>query len=208
MHQNLSLCRSIKLNTIREHVNRDQQYIDLIETIENGFPNRKELTLEHLQPFWSLREELYTNKNIVYIAGKPLIPKSLRSQLLNELHLSHQGVSTMKSNARQQFYWPRMNNDINIRENSQRCNQTAPSLPKERPIPTEQPDFPFQKTVMDLFHMVGHLYLIYADRFSGWTEVASSNVSNAKAICSTLRSYFATFGVPTEISTDGGPPFN
>ena len=96
MHQRTSHCGSIKLDTIREQINSDQQYLDLIKIIEDGFPDHKDLTPQHIQPFWPLQEELYTNKNVVYIAGKPLIPTSLRPKILHELHLGHQGTSTMK----------------------------------------------------------------------------------------------------------------
>ena len=56
--------------------------------------------------------------------------------------------------------------------------------------------------------MVGHNFIIYADRFSGWTEVVDAIQPNATAVCNTLRRYFETFGVPEEMSSDGGPPFN
>eukprot|EP00111_Clytia_hemisphaerica_P024151 TCONS_00071197-protein len=56
--------------------------------------------------------------------------------------------------------------------------------------------------------MAGHTYIIYADRFSGWTEVAVSKNPNTATITGILRGYFPTFGVPEELSSDGGPPFN
>ena len=200
---------SIKLSTICNHARNDVQYRNLIVLIENGFPNRKELTPDDLHEFWSLRDELYTNRDTIFVAGKPLIPRSLRKDLLDELHLGHQGVSTMKANARQRFFWPHMNADINtIRLNCQRCNQIPPSLPKGPLQLTDDPEYPFQHAVADFFHMVGHNFIIYSDRFSGWTEIASAATSNAIATCNTFRKYFETFGVPEEISTDGGPPFN
>jgi len=162
-----------------------------------------------LHEFWPLREELYTNRDTIFVAGKPLIPKSLRKDLLIELHLGHQGISTMKASARQRFFWPRMNADINtIRFNCQRCNPVAPSLPKGPLQLTTDPEYPFQHAVADFFHMVGHNFIIYADRFSGWTEIASADTSNATATCNTFRKFFETIGVLEEISTDGGPPFN
>jgi len=39
-------------------------------------------------------------------------------------------------------------------------------------------------------------------------EVAEATKSNATAVCNILQKCFETFGVPEEISTDGGPPFN
>ena len=49
------------------------------------------------------------------------------------------------------------------------------------------------------------------DRLSGWTEIVqvrkNSASSGAKGLCEALRKIFATFGVPEEISSDGGPEF-
>ena len=49
------------------------------------------------------------------------------------------------------------------------------------------------------------------DRLSGWSEVVKikpgSGSGGAKGLCSALRRVFVTFGVPDEISTDGGLEF-
>ena len=60
---------------------------------------------------------------------------------------------------------------------------------------------------MDLFHLSGHLYLVYADRYSGWVEVAKLNNGIIRSVKGVLLSWFTSYGVPEEISTDGGPPF-
>lgn len=74
--------------------------------------------------------------------------------------------------------------------------------------PEDPQTYPFQQTVADLFHMAGRLYIVYADRFSGWPEIASTKPdATAATINSILRQYFTNFGVPEEVSTDIGPPF-
>lgn len=71
-----------------------------------------------------------------------------------------------------------MNSDIqNKRLNCQRCNEIAPSQPKEPLEKPPQPTRPFQLTVTDIFHMVGQKYLIYADRFSGFGGPAPAFVA-------------------------------
>ena len=56
--------------------------------------------------------------------------------------------------------------------------------------------------------MSGATYLIYADRYTGWTEVSITKNANTKTVSDILRRYFTTFGVPEEVSSDGGPPYN
>ncbi len=63
----------------------------------------------------------------------------------------------------------------------------------------------------DYFDLAGKHYLIIGDRLSGWTEVVKvtpgTSSSGSKGLCEALRRVFQTFGVPEEISSDGGPEF-
>ena len=53
--------------------------------------------------------------------------------------------------------------------------------------------------------------MLIGDRLSGWIEIVSikpsSAASGAKGLCDALRYIFQTFGVPEELSSDGGPEF-
>ena len=75
-------------------------------------------------------------------------------------------------------------------------------------IMTQEPDLPFEKVVMDPCHIAGNTYLVYADRYSGWTEVALLKSTSFKDVKKELPMWFRNYGVPNEISSDGGPPFN
>ena len=59
--------------------------------------------------------------------------------------------------------------------------------------------------------MRGCYYLITVDRFSNWPKVSivKSNLSTAGAseLIHALKRNFATFGVPEQLSSDGGPEF-
>ena len=39
-------------------------------------------------------------------------------------------------------------------------------------VPTPPLQYPFQHTVVDLFQLEGQMYLAYADRLTGWLELA------------------------------------
>ena len=69
----------------------------------------------------------------------------------------------------------------------------------------------FENIFADYFDYGGRHFLVIADRFSGWTDVfgisLGSNIAGAVALVRLLQTYFATLGVPDEISTDGSPEF-
>jgi len=83
-----------------------------------------------------------------------------------------------------------------------------PSLPSS---PATPPSTPFQRVFADYFDFAGHHYLVIGDRLSGWPEIFSapkgSGLAGSKGLVACLRSFFAVFGIPEELSSDGGPEF-
>ncbi|XP_048576073.1 uncharacterized protein LOC116603222 [Nematostella vectensis] len=79
------------------------------------------------------------------------------------------------------------------------------------PLPTAPPSTPFEAVFADFFDYKGYHYLVVGDRLSGWVEVLSSpattNLAGSTGLIRHLRTFFATFGVPEELSSDGGPEF-
>ena len=68
---------------------------------------------------------------------------------------------------------------------------------------TSPPDYPFQKVVADIFEESGYKYLAYADRLTGFAELAyfPTNTSS-NAIIKTIREFFQRWGIAEEISAD------
>ena len=118
----------------------------------------------------------------------------------------------MELRAQSIVFWPGMSHDIQqIRSRCRDCNRNAPS---QAPLPSEPatpPSTPFEQVFADFFDFAGHHYLIVGDRLSGWPEIFStptgSPQSGARGLIACLRSCFSTFGVPEELSSDGGPEF-
>ena len=115
----------------------------------------------------------------------------------------------MQSNASERFFWPSLNAAIQqCRSKCKKCNENAPSQPSESMMISAPPDYPFQQSVTDFAKIEGHDFLIYADRYSGWVEVAKLGSTAWRMVRQTFLQWFAAFGVPEEMSSDGGPPFN
>ena len=66
-------------------------------------------------------------------------------------------------------------------------------------------------SIADFFDYGGSHYLVVGDKLSGWVEVfrstAGSDLGGSAGLIRHLRTFFATFGVPEELSSDGGPEF-
>lgn len=129
-----------------------------------------------------------------------VVPQALRSEVLRALHAAHQGTSRMYSRAVSVVFWPGITRDIeSTRAKYHTCCGMSPSQPHMPPVQPCVPSTPFQV-------MRGIGYLVIVDIFSGWPHVVASK-SGAKGFMTALIIYFAIFGVPEELSTDGGPEF-
>ena len=187
----------------------DEECLLLRETLLSGFPDKKDQVNEKIRQFWPMREDLYVIENSIFRGRRVLVPAKFRKVVIEGLHAAHQGVAAMQMNARERFFWPGIDTDLKNRRNQcNRCNEIAPSQPDEPMILTQDPDLPYEQVAVDFFTMNGSQLIVYADRLSGWVEVAKVSSTAFPVVRKLMLKWFQTFGVPKEISSDGGPPFN
>ena len=196
---------------IVEETRKDDNMWALVQTIENGFPDADK-DMPHAAPYWQYRDALYTSDGAVLYQDRVIVPPSLRRTVLNNLHSAHQGTSQMELRARAIVFWPGITADIHaICAACADCNRNAPSLPPLPATSTSPPATPFESVFADYFDFAGQKYLVVGDRLSGWSEVFAcppgSLRAGAAGLIGCLRSLFATFCVPEELSSDGGPEF-
>ena len=201
---------AVSLNRIKSESSSDESMQELKALIlRNGFPGSKEELPDKLKQYWNVRDHLSVLDNCVLYKNRAVVPPKLRREVLEVLHSAHQGVVGMRARAAKSFFWPGINHDIDVlRSHCRDCNDVAPSQSNE-PLIITSPKYPFQKTVADYFSLKGFKYLLYADRYSAWISIVKIHIGEAdfKFLKSFVINLFATFGVPEELSTDGGPPF-
>ena len=136
-----------------------------------------------------------------------VIPASLRRDILDNLHIANQGAGSIQSRARQSVYWPGIDDMIKLHcQSCEVCQKHAPSQPKQPIIPTPPPEYPCQQVVADLYEFEGCHYLSFADRLTGWLEIATLKTSTRSIdIIQVIREWFHRLGIPEQISLDGGP---
>ena len=182
----------------------------LAQHILEGFPPHKQSLPDNLRPYWDVRDELSCVGDAIVLGSRAVIPRSLRTEVLDGLHAAHQGVAGMKARARISVYWPGISAAIvNRRNNCRRCDIIMPSQTHEPLSLPPDPDYPFQLVVSDYCEVSGHKFLVYADCYTAWVSVSAITPGHAdsRALIRELRKWFAIYGVPQEISTDGGQPY-
>ena len=199
---------SISWSMIAQETSKDPVLATLCAALLEGFTGQYPSISEYMR----YKESMYIVDGVVLYNDRVVIPAALRKRTLETLHSAHQGVSTMQLRAQAIMFWPGMSRDIErTRAGCMDCNKNAPSqapLPSEPAVP---PSTPFEQIFADFFDFAGHHYLIAGDRLSGWPEIFSTPVGScqagARGLIACLRKLFDVFGVPEELSSDGGPEF-
>ena len=201
---------NILWSLLAQETTTDASLSHLLKLIEQGVTNfdRTDPALSNL---WPICKSVYSYEGVLLYQDRVVVPSSLR-QILKHLHAAHQGTSAMERRARTIVFWPGMSKDIHeTREGCTDCNRNAPSQAATLTLPSSPPSTPFEAVFADFFDYGGRHYLVVGDRLSGWVEVLSStagtNLGGSTGLVRHLRSFFATFGVPEELSSDGGPEF-
>lgn len=138
-----------------------------------------------------------------------IISPSLRQSVLEELHSTHAGISRMKAIARSYFWWPRLDDTIADLAGACQDSRRVKSNPPKAPLhPWTWPARTWQHIHVDFASYGDQHYLVVVDAHSKWPEVIGPIKStSANATADPLRSLFARHGLPVQVVSDNGPPF-
>lgn len=137
-----------------------------------------------------------------------MVPKSLRKEMLELLHESHQGITKTKIRAKDIFYFPNINSDIEeCISKCLMCQTHRNKIPNESMIPHEIPELPFYKIACDILEYQNKIFLIMVDYYSKWIELKEIHNKSSKEIIRCWMEVFCIFGIPKIIVADN-VPFN
>lgn len=179
----------------------------LLQLLKQGLPEAKSDWPELLHPYFPYRHHLVNTDGVIMCGERPLIPTTLRQEVLEHLHAAHHGVTKMLARAGQSVFWPGLQADVTAhRATCRGCTVRAPSNPGPPPSDPVQPDFPFSHVVADFFE-VDATYLAMADRYSNWLSVFKLQKDDSKHVVEALRQYFSRWGVAKNLTSDGASVF-
>ena len=192
---------------IANSTKKDQVLSKVYEYTLRGWPER--MNQQPLLPYFHKRHELALENQCIYWGNRIIIPYDLRSNVIELLHDQHIGIVRMKMLARGEVWWP--NIDIDIENNVNRCETCQIHLDKKVQVPlTPWPKCgsSWKRLHIDFFELNSVHFLIIVDSYSKWLDIHIMQGTNAEKTIEKLRSTFAIFGIPEELVSDNGPPFN
>ena len=105
-------------------------------------------------------------------------------------------------------WWPNISKDMErARASCLTCLKNAPTQSPLPPVSPPLPEHPFQLISADYFQYEGTTYLVLVDRYSNWPTVKRCKTESAEELVEALPEHFCNFGVPKELTSDGGMAF-
>ena len=161
-----------------------------------------------LQPYHSRRDQLSADQGCLLWGSRVVVPPSIRTQLLQELHEDHPGIVRMKSRARMYIWFPGIDSDIEaVVQSCSTCQAMQKELPPPPLIPWTFPQGVWQRVHIDFAECNKKNYLILIDAYSKWIDAIPMSSTTSAQTIKELRRLFAMFGLPHTVVSDNGPQF-
>lgn len=190
---------------LRDETRKDKMITAVINALKH---NPQSLNTDKMKAFYVKRDELSIEDGILFWNNRAVIPSVMRKYVLSELHSSHMGVVKMKSMARQRFWWPGMDKEIeDMTKKCLKCLKSKDSPGKSPLIPWPTPEQPWERIHIDFMQLHGFETLVVVDAKTKWVEAFVGNTATTKFTLQCLRQVFARFGLPKQIVSDNGKCF-
>ena len=197
----------INANNIRVWTSRDPNMSRALKFTEQGWPEI--CPNENLRQYWVRRNELSVQDGCLLWGCRVVIPPQGQKGIMDKLHEAHPGIVRMKMLARSYVWWPRINQDLELRVRNCNACQANQKAPSQVPMhPWEWPNCAWSRIHVDYagpFH--GSMFLIIVDAYSKWIDVHPTKSSTSETTIEKLRVTFANQGLPEILVSDNGPCF-
>lgn len=193
---------------VKEATHNDIVLKSVVKYCLTGWPRK--ITDKDIKPYFMCRNELSLEEDCLIRGSKLIIPECLRKNVLVELHSGHLGISKVKSEARDRFWWPGMSSDIERYVSScDVCATLRPAPPRVPLAPWPHPPAPWHRVHLDFLGPINNkTYLVIVDAYSKWVECYDVSTGyGSRIVIEKLCDVMARFGLFHTILTDNGTSF-
>ena len=137
---------------------------------------------ETFASFQRKKEELSVENGCLLWGVRVVIPSSLRTQVKDQLHQDHCGISRMKAIARSYLWWPGLDQGLeSLAKSCLQCSANKGTPPVAPMHPWIWPEAPWQRIHIDFAGPFMHkMSLVVVDARTKWPEVVVMSDTTAE----------------------------
>ena len=145
------LAQVVEIRHVQTSTSRDPVLSQVARFLQAEWPDKVPASnSEDLLPFFRRRNELSLQDGCILWGCRVVIPPQLQDQVLVMLHDGHPGINQMKRLARNHFWWPLMDADIeSCVRTCTRCQASRSAQPEAPPQPWIFPRRPWSRVHVD-----------------------------------------------------------
>ena len=204
---NLDVPPTMSLLDICNETAKDKVYSKLRKAIQNGTVKAD----EELKEFHSIASELSVAEGLILKGSKIVIPPKMQKRVIKIAHEGHQGLVKTKQLLRSRNWLPKIDQQVEkYVAPCLGCQANAHTNAQEPVQSTILPSGPWENVDVDFYGPLpsGEYILAVIDEYSRYPEVDITTSTSAKATIPKLDRIFSAFGIPLELKSDNGPPFD
>lgn len=207
----IRICDVVTPNTksdMRTDTANDMTLQTLIKYIQNGWPNSKHQLPNAVKPYWTVKDDLMEYDGLVFRSNQVVVPSSLISKALSEIHTGHMGITKCLERAKTAVFWPGYTHQIkDMIESCDICQQHRNQNQTETLLHYPIPSYPHEFVASDLFELHQKHYLMTVDMYSKWPCAVELKSLQSTAVITELDRIFTDFGTPEKLISDNGPQY-
>lgn len=157
--------------------------------VRDGFP---QVVSDQYKCFKARANELSIDRGLLMWGYRIIIPVKFRKQLLQEIRGAHNGIVKMKTIARQYFWWPNLDSNIeDFVKNCKACMENSNNPNKATLIKYPLTAKPFDRIHIDFAGpFLGKMFFIIIDSYSKWPEIYEKSKTDSVSTIEKLKVCF------------------
>ena len=201
--------RAVSLAEIQTETARDPQLMKLLPLLISG-DKESVKAVSTISQSYQVLEELSHAENVILRGSQIVVPTVLQDRVLEICHGAHLGIVKSKQLLCSKVWFPGI--DKKMEANISGCIPCQAAIPRKQRDPlvmTEIPALPWQNVAIDFCgpFPLRELVLVVIEERSRYPAIAVVTSASAKSTILALTKIFAIHGIPEQIKSDSGPPF-
>lgn len=179
----------------------------LYKYVYEGWPAKENIP-EPLRYCYKIKDSLDIEDGCIFYGNRVFIPPILRKSFLELIHREHVGSTRCKQIARSTFWWPKVDNDIDLHIKQCVTCQTVAKRKSDIPLMSwKKTTRPLERVHGDHFFYEGKSFFVLVDDYSFWIQCFPVKSTDTEGVIESIKEFCSTHGLFQSLVTDNATAF-